>query len=368
MLENSTEIIGLTRDECRLRQRRLIEGLQRDGIDKILIADRRHVYYFSGYWGASHHVPLMILTKDGVSHLVLPIQVATEQLAAESVSLYESHHLGTLIDDEFGAALRPLETELQKPGVVATDLPGLAPILKSPIRQASPLILEVRRAKEKDEVALIRCAIRACEAAYARAAVFARPGIREIDVYAEMLSAAIKELGEPIGELGNDFQAGTPGGPPRKREIRRGELMPLDVSVSVRGYRCDLCRTFAIGGEPTRDQLEAAQLVENALRYVEDNARIGISCRQLFDDVSKQLDGRHGWQFFHHLGHGIGLSPHEAPRLNPFWDDYLKAGDVFTVEPGLYGESLRAGVRIEQNYWISPDGICRLSSYPTELS
>jgi Xaa-Pro dipeptidase len=100
---------------------------------------------------------------------------------------------------------------------------------------------------------------------------------------------------------------------------------------------------------------------------VEENAHIGSSCRQLYEDVRQQLDGKHGWQFFHHLGHGIGLSPHEAPRLNPHWNDFLEIGDVFTAEPGLYGESLRAGVRIEHNFWLSPDGLRRLSNYPASL-
>jgi Xaa-Pro aminopeptidase len=240
-------------------------------------------------------------------------------------------------------------------------------VVEIPFMNVSPIFLELRRAKDEDEIALIRAAIHSCEAAYAHAASIVRPGVREIDVFAEMQAAAVKELGEPIGELGNDFQAGSPGGPPRSRAIEAGELMPLDVSVSVRGYRCDLCRTVAVGGEPTPDQCEAVKLVEDALEYVEQNAHIGSSCRQLYEDVRKQLDGQHGWRFFHHLGHGIGLSPHEAPRLNPHWDDFLAVGDVFTVEPGLYDESLRAGVRIEHNYWMTPNGLHRLSSYPTSL-
>ena len=365
MTKFSADVLGLTLAGCRARQVRLVTRLQHDRIDRLLVCDRRHVYYLSGYWGASHHTPLMVLTGDGFSHLVLPNETDASQLAADKVSIYESHRLGTLLDNQLGAALEPLEADLKGAGSIATDLPNLAPALATPTRNVSSVFLELRRAKDEDELMLIRCAIRACEAAYAHAASIVQPGIREIDVFAEMQAAAVKELGEPIGELGNDFQAGTPGGPPRARAIERGELMPLDVSVTVRGYRCDLCRTFAVGGEPTADQREAARLIENALEHVEQTAQIGSSCRQLYEDVRQQLDGKHGWQFFHHLGHGIGLSPHEAPRLNRHWDESLAIGDVFTVEPGLYGEALRAGVRIEQNYWMSPDGLCRLSNYPT---
>lgn len=228
-------------------------------------------------------------------------------------------------------------------------------------------LLQLRRKKDEDEVALIRHAVRACEAGFSRAADILRPGIREIDIYAEVQAAAIRELGEPIGELGNDFQSGTPGGPPRIRPVQHGELMPLDVSVCVRRYHCDLCRTFAIGREPNAKQREASDLVHQALRYAEQQVRPGVSCRQLYEQAKEMLDGVNGWQFFHHLGHGIGLAGHEGPRLNPHWDDRFETGDLFTLEPGLYHDELRGGVRIEQNYWLSPDGLVRLSSYPTEF-
>ena len=243
------------------------------------------------------------------------------------------------------AALRVIEGELRQTTNWGIDLPALVPPSHSGMRDLSSVMLSLRRAKDLDEVNLIRHAVRACEAAYARAAEILRPGLREIDVYAEVQAAAVKELGEPIGELGNDFQSGTPGGPPRTRTIEEGELMPLDVAVTVRGYRCDLCRTFAIGGQPTAQQLEAARLVGEAIDFVEREAHVGTSCRRLFVDVARMLDGINGWRFFHHLGHGTGLSPHEAPRLNPHWDDQLEAGDLFTVEPGLYHADLRGGVR-----------------------
>ena len=92
-----------------------------------------------------------------------------------------------------------------------------------------------------------------------------------------------------------------------------------------------------------------------------------VVAERLYEEVKQRLDDPNGWRFPHHLGHGIGLGTHEAPRLNPHWDDFFEAGDVFTVEPGLYHEELRAGVRIEQNYCFAPDGLCRLSSYPTSL-
>ena len=69
----------------------------------------------------------------------------------------------------------------------------------------------------------------------------------------------------------------------------------------------------------------------------------------------------------HHLGHGIGLAPHEAPELNPKYDATFEVGDVFTMEPGLYREDLRAGIRLEENYLLTDRGLEQLTSFPRSL-
>jgi Xaa-Pro aminopeptidase len=72
--------------------------------------------------------------------------------------------------------------------------------------------------------------------------------------------------------------------------------------------------------------------------------------------------------FNHHLGHGIGLFPHEAPHLNPHWNDTFEVGDVFTAEPGLYDEKiLRAGMRIENDYVVTETGVENLCPFGMEL-
>ena len=71
--------------------------------------------------------------------------------------------------------------------------------------------------------------------------------------------------------------------------------------------------------------------------------------------------------FNHHLGHGVGLAPHEGPHLNPRWDDTLAEGDFIAVEPGVYHEELRAGIRLEQNYVVTQDGVQLMTDWPLEL-
>ncbi len=65
----------------------------------------------------------------------------------------------------------------------------------------------------------------------------------------------------------------------------------------------------------------------------------GVSCRAVFEEVDTHMRRAPLGEFGHHLGHGIGLFPHEAPHLNPHWNDVFEVGDVFTAEPGLYAPS-----------------------------
>lgn len=360
-------ISGLSLASCRVRQQRLADLLRRLDIASALVSDRRHVHYFTGFWQASHHTPILHLTAEGYARLVVPEDLGGVPFTADETIFYSEHRLGTLIEDPAAAAFRAIESSLVTNSRIAVDRPPRHWNKSVEWIDISPHLLALRRAKDPDEVEMIRQAIRGCEAAYARAAEIVRPGVREIDVFAEMQAAAVKAIGEPLGEMGNDFQAGTGGGPPRLRQIQAGELMPLDVAVSFRGYRCDLCRTFVVGGRPSALQSQAADLVLSALDFFERSAEEGVPARWLYDEACKLLRQNADWEFPHHLGHGTGLSVHEAPRLNPHWDDCLTAGDLFTVEPGLYGDDLRGGVRIEENYWLGPHGLEKLSHYPREL-
>lgn len=358
----------LTSDACRSRQRRLAARLTELGFDGALFASRTYVYYFSGFWPASYHTPLLLLSADGSATLVAPQESIDESPAVDEIIEYGWQQLGTIVDGSSQLAFGSITPRIREIGRLAIDQPLPRALDNGTSSDIGSILLEMRRAKDADEVALVRRAIHGCEAAYSQAIESVRPGIREIDVYAEIQAAVVRSLGTPIGELGNDFQAGTGGGPPRSRRIQAGELMPLDVSVNFRGYRCDLCRTFVVGGEPSDAQQRAADLVVAALELVERSAREGVSARWLYDEARAALTNEHGWEFPHHLGHGIGLGIHEAPRLNPHWDDVLTAGDLFTIEPGLYGDQLQGGVRIEDNYWIGHEGLTKLSSFPRGLA
>jgi Xaa-Pro aminopeptidase len=336
-------------------------------IEAALITDARYVNYFTGHWNRSI-LPCALLIPANGDTLLSTAVAAEDDVVADQKEVYTSSHLATLVDYLPSVSLEPLLSRLGNFKKIGCDNP---PILwqsqQWEFSDLGPTLLSMRRHKDADEADMIRRAVTACEAAYSRAREILEPGITEVRVYSEMLAAATEAVGESIGEMGNDFQAGSLGGLPRRRAVEAGELMPLDVSVTVRGYNCDLCRTFAVNRQPTAAQMKCHELVSAALSYLESTAGPGTSCRRLYQEIHSRLDGQNGWSFPHHLGHGIGLFPHESPRLNPHYDDTLAAGDVITFEPGLYGEELRGGIRIEQDYIVTENGLERLSHFPIDL-
>ena len=358
---------GLTSDGCRARRRRLHERMARDHLDAALVCDRRLVHYFTGYWCPAVFAAVVVVERDGPTTLVVPHPPDFEP-AADAVRHYPAQRLATLVDDQLGSAVDVIAGQLHRFDRVGVDgpvLPWVHPTASW--TDLRPALLALRRTKDADEVALLRRAIAATEAAYRSAFAALRPGVTEVELFAGMQAAAAESAGEVLGEFGNDFQVGSPGGPPRRREAREGEVAVLDLSVTLRGYRSDLCRSFVVGHEPTTEQADARERILAVLRHVEHSARPGVSCRQLYAEAVRMLDGYRGWSFPHHLGHGIGLSAHEAPRLNPEWEDTFQVGDVFTAEPGLYHPDLRAGLRIEEIYHLTDSGLKKLTTFPTDL-
>jgi Xaa-Pro aminopeptidase len=167
---------------------------------------------------------------------------------------------------------------------------------------------------------------------------------------------------------GNDYASGERGGPPRARACVAGELYILDLGPGYRGYWADTSRAIAVDGRPTDPQLAAWGHVCEALAIVERMAKPGVRCRAIYEAVREWLAAAPVGSWSSHLGHGIGLFVHEAPHLNPNWDDTLEAGEVIAVEPALYGPELACGLRLENDYLVTETGLELLSPFPLELA
>jgi Xaa-Pro aminopeptidase len=348
--------------------------MQKLRLDLVVLQHIEHVQWLTGArypWTMS---PAAALMSDGHVTLVAPKKPVLEA-AADDVVTYEAQWHSTLRNDQRAASSIELRKALagkapiRRLGVEFSCFTSHLAALSDDRVDIEPTLYRLRRRKDPDELARIRKAIAGTQKMYELARQIIEPGITEIDVFNRLQSAAVEEFGEPMTGTGNDYQCGARGGAPRNnRQAANGELYILDLGPAFRGYFSDNSRTFAVNRKPTDEQQTAWTHVMKVFQHVEKTAKAGKNCQELFHETQAILDQAPVGIFNHHLGHGIGLFPHEAPHLNPHWNDTFEVGDVFTCEPGLYDEKiLRAGMRIENDYVVRETGIENLSPFPMEL-
>jgi Xaa-Pro aminopeptidase len=152
------------------------------------------------------------------------------------------------------------------------------------------------------------------------------------------------------------------------------DLWPRDAETAV---YTDMTRTYVVGDVPDEIR-EYHRLCKEALERTTEAAKPGVNGRDLMRiacDIfaaagyPTQLTKKPGEVldsgFFHGLGHGVGLEVHERPRLSVVGDD-LVAGDVITLEPGLYRAGY-GGVRLEDILLVTDNGAETVTKYPYEL-
>jgi Xaa-Pro aminopeptidase len=345
----------------------------------VIVTQSEHVQWLTGArFGLAYQPfsPVAALDIDGHATLVAPVnrgRPTPAGFAADSILPYEAQWHSTMRNDQRDASSQVLLQSLsgkipKRVGVEFSSFgPHLAAEVDAELLDIEPILYYLRRRKDADELRMMRKAIDATRLMYEHARKVIEPGINELDLYNQLHAVAVKEFGEPATYFGQDFQCNARGGPPRDRAAEEGELYILDLGAGFRGYFSDNARTICVGAAPSDAQQRAWDQIQKVFALVASYVKPGASCSELFEQAQAILGECQPWRFDHHLGHGVGLFPHEAPHLNPNWDDVFEEGDFFTAEPGLYHDELRSGMRLEHNYLVTADGVELLTDFPLEL-
>jgi Xaa-Pro aminopeptidase len=294
------------------------------------------------------------------------------------------------------------------------------------VRDAHPIVDSLRARKSPRELAMLRRAITITVASLKQAMRSARPGMWEYE-----LEAIIEGGFRRAGADGPSFGSIVGSGPNsiqyhyerNDRRMAAGDVVVMDVGATYRGYAGDVTRTIAVSGRFTPEQRAVYQLVRDAQAAAErvarpgaswhawrDSARVvearGLARLGLIESVDATFDPpwadqcaarpercRQAFLYMAHgLGHGIGLEVHDPPR--PYTGSgTFEVGHVFTIEPGVYISTRlldmlpdtpknramiakvrktvqryqNIGVRIEDDYVITPNGVEWLSRAPREV-
>ena len=359
-----------------------------------------------------HEVPLVVpdpflyAELDGKKHIMIS---SMEAPRLREVGDYELHP-----PEEFGSdellkqgvqwpelGLQIVERAVESLGIKSATVPMMFPVILADRLRAKGVELtpdyelfdERRRVKNEAELEGIRRAQRAAEAGMDAARELMRQAKAENgslvaggDVLTvERIKQAIDQAFVKNGCSADEFIVSHGAQSAIGHHMGEGPIAPnepivIDLWPRDRESACfaDMTRTFVVG-EPSDELAEWHRLCKEALDKAIDDIKPGVKGRAVFDGTCEIFE-QHGYPtqrtkkegetldegFFHGLGHGVGLEVHEQPGMGMAGHRELLAGDVVTVEPGLYRQGF-GGCRLEDLVLVTESGAENLTQYPYDL-
>ena len=358
------------------RAERLAESVAAAGLDSLLVGDLVHpgdtgrdaqaeISWLTGFGGSSALALVGPERRDFVTDFRYVDRVRSELPDGFELIEAKRHLIDALAPRLAGrVGFDPRATSVRELRRIEEALPEDAELVES-----EPLVEPLRRVKDEAEIEAVAASAALTDQVLAEleSQGFAGRTEREIAVWIE---TRMRELGASAVSFPPIVAAGPNGARPHaepgERPVGDAELVTIDLGAILDGYCSDCTRTYATGAVPDEQREAYAVVLEAQLAGLEA-IRAGANGKAV-DAVAREIISEAGFgeRFGHGLGHGVGISVHEAPRLSPRSTDDLVAGDIVSVEPGVYipGEF---GLRIEDLVAVTGDGIRNLCSRPKEL-
>lgn len=243
-------------------------------------------------------------------------------------------------------------------------------------QRAAKIMKELRGIKTAEEIEVVQKAIDITENTFRHLLQFIKPGVMEYEIEAEIYHSFLNQraTGPAYGSiLASGDRARTLHYVSNNQECKEGELILMDFGAEYGGYCADLTRTVPVSGKFTRRQKTvyntclhlhdyAKSLLKPGITIVDYTEKVGEEATQQFlkigllkkTDVKNEDPENRAYRkyLYHGISHHLGVDVHDlGTRTAP-----IKAGMLFTVEPGIYIEEEQMGVRIENNIWITRNG------------
>lgn len=242
--------------------------------------------------------------------------------------------------------------------------------------RAAKILKELRSIKSAKEIKVVQQAIDITDHTFRHLLGFIRPGVTEYEIEAEIWHKFLQQRssGPAYGSiLASGDNARTLHYVANNAVCEAGDLILMDFGAAYGGYNADLTRTVPVNGKFTQRQKQvynaclhlhdfAKSLLKPGISIVDYTEKVGEEASQQFikigllrksDVKNEDPENRAYRQFLYHgISHHLGLDVHDlGSRTAP-----IKAGMLFTVEPGIYIEEEKMGIRIENNVWITKNG------------
>ncbi|MBC7510098.1 MAG: aminopeptidase P N-terminal domain-containing protein [Ferruginibacter sp.] len=243
-------------------------------------------------------------------------------------------------------------------------------------KRSAVILKELRAVKTASEVEVIQRAIDITETAFRRLLQFIGPGVMEYEIEAELVHSFLSQraTGEAYGSIiACGDRARTLHYVENNQQCKDGEMLLMDFGAGYGNYCADLTRSVPVNGRFTKRQKTvynaclhlhqyAAGILKPGISIVDYTEKIGDEATVIFQkigllkktDVKNEDPQNRAYRkyLYHGISHHLGIDVHDlGTRTEP-----IKAGMVFTIEPGIYIEEEQTGTRIENNFWITKNG------------
>jgi Xaa-Pro aminopeptidase len=346
------------------RADRLAEALE---VDALLITDPVNLRYVTGFTGSNGMAVVGRDLRRFITDFRYVEQAASEVDGFDREQAPQDFN-GALKDGwpegPFRLGFEDQQVSVRRHGRLRELLPERVELVP-----AGGIVERLRAVKDAGEIARIRAAAELADVVYG---ILREQGLvgrteREVALALENEMRRLGAEGPSFDSIVASAERGAlPHAEPTDAPIPRGTLVTLDIGARLDGYCSDCTRTWATGDLPD-DLAEAYALVRRAQTSALEAVRPGPEGRAV-DAVARDIidAAGHGEHFGHGLGHGVGMEVHEAPRLARNAEAPLAAGNVVTIEPGVYLPG-RGGVRIEDLVALTEDGHSVLSGTTKDL-
>lgn len=350
------------------RVKAVLDNLEEVGLSQILITDPLSIFYLTGrmiqplerFYG-------LYLSRAGRHKIFInQLETVPEDLGVEKVRFSDTDPYLDLVRDAVDGK-EPLGVDKNMAARFLLPLlhEGAAPDFVN----ASLALDRARAVKDPQEQALMRRASQINDQALDALKAHIHAGVRETEL-AERLKRIYRELGAggvsfpPLVAFGANAASGHHW--PDETALKSGDCVLLDVGCTYEGYCSDMTRTYFYQ-DVTPRQRTVYDIVRRANEEAEAAVRPGVPLKEL-DGIARTIitEAGFGPNFTHRLGHFIGLEDHDFGDVSSAATDAAAAGNVFSIEPGIYLEG-EFGVRIEDLVLVTEEGCEVLNRLPKDL-
>ena len=344
----------------------ITESLVSKGISGILVSAIRNVRYLTGFTGSS--ACLLITKKERIFFTDSRYEEQSKrEVRGFDIVIEREERPKQILEKAKSAGVRTLGFESTVSYAFYKSL--LRKGFK--VKSVTNLIEEMRRIKSRLELKMIGKAVERAEKAFLEVKPYIKPGFSERHL-ALRLETELKNQGCAVIPfdiiVASGKNSAMPHARPTDNRIKQGDFIMFDWAGEAGGYFSDMTRTFLVkGGKDLPRKIDVYNTVLSANQRAIASLREGIIARMV-DKTARDVIKKAGYgdYFGHGTGHGVGLDVHELPRISRFGRETVRAGMVFTIEPGIYLPGI-GGVRIEDMVHAEKQGCTTLTSLPKKL-